>query len=130
MLAARRSRSAAPSSTWRRRLARAAGECGSGVQVISRKGHDQAADWWSYGVLMYEMLTGDLPFDSADRRETMNLILKCGAVWYLFPLSHRCRARLSMPQFISLKAQSLLRKLFKRTPSSRLGATDDSTSEC
>ena len=23
-------------------------------EVVSRKGHDISADWWSYGVLMYE----------------------------------------------------------------------------
>ena len=47
------------------------------MQVVSRKGHDLSADWWSFGVLMFEMLTGDLPFQSEDRKETMNLILKC-----------------------------------------------------
>lgn len=31
------------------------------------------------------------------------------------------RAKLSMPQFLSPSAQSLLRALFKRTPSNRLG---------
>eukprot|EP00056_Hartaetosiga_gracilis_P021422 m.24053 g.24053 ORF g.24053 m.24053 type:complete len:750 (-) comp9068_c0_seq1:105-2354(-) len=75
-------------------------------EVVSRKGHDQTADWWSFGVLMYEMLTGDLPFTSDNRKTTMQMILK---------------ARLSMPQFLSAEAQSLLRKLFKRVPTARLG---------
>ena len=45
-------------------------------EVVSRKGHDYECDWWSYAVLMYEMLTGALPFSGKDRRETMNHILK------------------------------------------------------
>eukprot|EP00053_Salpingoeca_punica_P012804 m.115114 g.115114 ORF g.115114 m.115114 type:complete len:763 (-) comp16043_c0_seq2:2612-4900(-) len=76
-------------------------------EVVSRRGHDQAADWWSFGVLMFEMLTGDLPFCSDNRKTTMNLIL---------------RARLPMPQFLSADAQGLLRLLFKRAPGTRLGA--------
>jgi len=74
-------------------------------EVVNRKGHDVAADWWSYGVLMFEMLTGKLPFSGEDRKDTMNQILK---------------ARLQMPAFLSPEAQSLLRVLFKRNPANRL----------
>lgn len=45
-------------------------------EVVNRKGHDQSADWWSFGVLMYEMLTGELPFTSDNRKTTMQMILK------------------------------------------------------
>nr|XP_033802482.1 ribosomal protein S6 kinase alpha-6 isoform X4 [Geotrypetes seraphini] len=75
-------------------------------EVVNRRGHTQSADWWSFGVLMFEMLTGTLPFQGKDRNETMNMILK---------------SKLGMPQFLSPEAQSLLRMLFKRNPSNRLG---------
>lgn len=45
-------------------------------EVVNRRGHSKAADWWSLGVLMFEMLTGNLPFQGDDRRETMTQILK------------------------------------------------------
>uniref|UniRef100_A0A8C5B1J9 non-specific serine/threonine protein kinase n=1 Tax=Gadus morhua TaxID=8049 RepID=A0A8C5B1J9_GADMO len=83
-------------------------------EVVNRQGHIQSADWWSFGVLMFEMLTGALPFQGKDRKETMNLILK---------------ARLGMPQFLSTEAQSLLRALFKRNPANRLGSGADGAEE-
>ncbi|XP_019940657.2 ribosomal protein S6 kinase alpha-1 isoform X3 [Paralichthys olivaceus] len=83
-------------------------------EVVNRQGHTHSADWWSYGVLMFEMLTGALPFQGKDRKETMNLILK---------------ARLGMPQFLSAEAQSLLRALFKRNPANRLGSGADGAEE-
>ncbi|MCI4394142.1 hypothetical protein PGIGA_G00165560 [Pangasianodon gigas] len=36
-------------------------------EVVNRRGHSHSADWWSYGVLMFEMLTGMLPFQGKDR---------------------------------------------------------------
>jgi len=79
-------------------------------EVVNRQGHSTAADWWSLGILMYEMLTGHLPFQGDNRRDTMNQILK---------------AKLRMPNFLTPEAQSLLRALFKRNPQNRLGAGPD-----
>lgn len=76
-------------------------------EVVNRRGHSVGADWWSLGVVMYEMLTGHVPFEGKNRADTMNQILK---------------ARLQMPTFLSTEAQSLLRLLFKRNPQNRLGA--------
>ncbi|XP_035783748.1 ribosomal protein S6 kinase 2 beta-like isoform X2 [Anopheles albimanus] len=76
-------------------------------EVVNRKGHTFAADWWSFGVLMFEMLTGNLPFHGSNRNDTMNQILK---------------TKLGMPENLSPEAQSLLRALFKRNPQNRLGA--------
>ncbi|TPP55789.1 Ribosomal protein S6 kinase [Fasciola gigantica] len=59
---------------------------------------------------MFEMLCGVLPFQGENKRDTMGQIL---------------RAKLRMPQFLSPDAQSLLRALFKRNPSNRLGYGPD-----
>ncbi|KAK6726928.1 hypothetical protein RB195_004931 [Necator americanus] len=83
-------------------------------EVINRRGHSCAADFWSLGVLMFEMLTGHLPFQGHDRKDTMTQILK---------------AKLTMPQFLSPEAQTLLRALFKRNAVNRLGAGPDGVEE-
>lgn len=59
------------------------------------------------------MLTGALPFQGANRKETMTQILK---------------AKLGMPLNISPEAQALLRVLFKRNPTNRLGSGNYSCS--
>ncbi|KAM0735626.1 Ribosomal protein S6 kinase alpha-3 [Formica fusca] len=76
-------------------------------EIVNRKGHTFTSDWWSFGVLMFEMLTGALPFQGANRKETMTQILK---------------AKLGMPHNLSPEAQALLRVLFKRNPVNRLGS--------
>ena len=63
--------------------------------------------WWKSALsFQYEMLTGQLPFQGENRKETMTQIQK---------------AKLSMPEYLSPEGQSLLRALFKRNPANRLG---------
>jgi serine/threonine protein kinase len=83
-------------------------------EIIQKTGHGLSADFWSLGVLIYEMLFGHLPFrsHSGNRKETMQLILT---------------AKLKMPNQITKPTQYILRDLLKRTPIKRLGSSIDGT---
>jgi serine/threonine protein kinase len=68
-------------------------------------GHGKAVDWWSLGVLLYEMLCGLPPFYSENVNEMYELILK---------------KPLEFTEEVSPEAQDLLRKLLDRNPDKRL----------
>jgi len=76
-------------------------------EILKGQGHAKAVDWWSLGVLLYEMLVGLPPFYSENINEMYELILK---------------APLKFPNFVPAEAQSLLRGLLEREEFKRLGA--------
>lgn len=76
-------------------------------EILTRNGHGKAVDWWSLGALMFDMLTGMPPFTGADRRKTIEKIL---------------RGRLTLPQYLTSEARDLIRKLLKRQIIQRLGS--------
>lgn len=45
------------------------------VEVLRRESCDFTADWWSFGVVLYEMLAGSLPFDANDPEQIFENIL-------------------------------------------------------
>ena len=81
-------------------------------EVILKKGHDASADFWSYGVLIYELLTGGPPFYSSDKQELKRQILG---------MDPR-RFNLSFPPDMPTACRMLLSQLLVREPRLRLGA--------
>jgi len=45
-------------------------------EVIKGCGHTSAVDWWTVGILMYEMLFGTTPFKGKNRNATFANILR------------------------------------------------------
>lgn len=77
-------------------------------EVILNRGHDISADYWSLGVLMFELLTGTPPFTGPDPMRTYNIILKgIDAIEF--------------PRNITRNAIALIKKLCRDNPSERLG---------
>ncbi|ETE63786.1 cGMP-dependent protein kinase 2, partial [Ophiophagus hannah] len=77
-------------------------------EVILNKGHDFSVDFWSLGILVYELLTGNPPFTGVDQMMTYNLILK-GV------------ERLDFPRIITKRPEDLIRRLCRQSPTERLG---------
>lgn len=77
-------------------------------EIILNRGHDYSCDYWSLGVLMFELLTGAPPFTSDEPMKTYNIIL-------------RGIEAVDFPRTISQKAQNLIKKLCRDNSSERLG---------
>lgn len=45
-------------------------------EVLLNRGHGKPADWWSFGILVYEMMVGNPPFGGANAIEVYQSILK------------------------------------------------------
>ena len=75
-------------------------------EVVNGKGHSYAADWWSFGILMYEMIIGQTPFEGKDKKHTKNKILS---------------TNVKVPKWICLDGRQLLYGLLQKNPSHRIG---------
>ena len=80
-------------------------------EIITREGHNHAADWWSYGVLLYEMLFGIPPFYSNNYEKMFDLITE---------------SQLRFPRkiIVSEDAKDLIRKLLVKDQDLRLGSNE------
>ena len=78
-------------------------------EVIRQKGYGQEIDWWSLGVIMFEMMIGYPPFFSESSTETCKKILDWKNTLNIRPEAN-----------ISQEAEDILRKLIN-DPEVRLG---------
>jgi serine/threonine protein kinase len=79
-------------------------------EIVTGAGHDKAVDWWSLGILLYELTVGIPPFYSQNVNEMYNKIQ---------------HGVLRFPPFLSENCKSLIVALLNRDPKKRLGSRED-----
>uniref|UniRef100_A0A7S1XFZ3 Protein kinase domain-containing protein n=1 Tax=Compsopogon caeruleus TaxID=31354 RepID=A0A7S1XFZ3_9RHOD len=78
-------------------------------EILNRKGHGRAVDWWAFGILAFVIMVGKPPFSSPDLPELYRLIREA-------PLSLDSHG-------FSEQAKDLILQLLNRSPEQRLGTT-------
>jgi len=74
-------------------------------EVLEGKGYTKAVDWWSFGTLLFEMLTGLPPYYSQDVQQMYYKIM---------------HAKLDIPPNCDKDTEDLLLKLLERDPNKRI----------
>uniref|UniRef100_A0A4W3JZT6 protein kinase C n=1 Tax=Callorhinchus milii TaxID=7868 RepID=A0A4W3JZT6_CALMI len=77
-------------------------------EILLGQKYTFSVDWWSFGVLLYEMLIGQSPFHGDDEDELFESI-RVDVPHY--------------PRWITKESKDLLEQLFERDPLKRLGIT-------
>eukprot|EP00045_Choanoeca_perplexa_P007401 m.66562 g.66562 ORF g.66562 m.66562 type:complete len:636 (-) comp14062_c0_seq1:135-2042(-) len=75
-------------------------------EIVSYKAYSSAVDWWSLGVIMYEMMNGIVLFDGESEQELFRNIL---------------HQRIEMPRTMSKEAADTVMGFLERKPDKRLG---------
>ncbi|KAI8428666.1 hypothetical protein MSG28_007394 [Choristoneura fumiferana] len=78
-------------------------------EIIKGLKYNQTVDWWSFGVLLYEMLIGQSPFSGCDEDELF---------WSI------CNEMPSYPRFLSQESLNILTRLLDKDARTRLGGTE------
>ncbi|XP_068611073.1 protein kinase C theta type [Brachionichthys hirsutus] len=79
-------------------------------EILLGQAYDSSVDWWSFGVLLYEMLIGQSPFHGRDEEELFQSIRTDNPVY---------------PRTLNKDSKDILVKLFVREPEERLGVKEN-----
>ena len=75
-------------------------------EIILNKGHGKPVDWWTMGILLYEMLVGIDPFSDDDPMQTYQKIIK---------------GKINFPKDFDKNAKSLIKHLLTADTTKRYG---------
>jgi len=78
-------------------------------EVLTETSYTRAVDWWGLGVLIFEMLVGESPFPGDDEEEVFDSIVN---------------DEVRYPRFLSLESIAIMRRLLRKNPDRRLGASE------
>jgi protein kinase X len=79
-------------------------------EIILNKGHGVAVDWWTVGILLYELFVGYPPYEGKDAMDLYKKIVS-GDIKY--------------PKKITPQGQDCIRKLLHPSQTERLGSSKD-----
>ncbi|XP_050225249.1 probable serine/threonine protein kinase IRE [Mercurialis annua] len=80
-------------------------------EILLGTGHGATADWWSVGIILFELLVGIPPFNAETPQEIFDNIMNRDIPWP------------RVPEEMSFEACDLIDKLLTDNPLQRLGAT-------
>jgi len=74
-------------------------------EILAGGDYNNAVDWWAFGAIIYEMLTGWAPFYTKDVQKMYKL---------------KITARIGVPEYVHPQAKHLLLRLLDRNPDTRM----------
>ncbi|VDO53364.1 unnamed protein product [Onchocerca flexuosa] len=83
-------------------------------EILEEMQYGVSVDWWALGVLMYEMMAGQPPFEADNEDELFEAILHDDVLY---------------PIWLSKEAVSILKELMTKNPSKRLGCMQSQGNE-